>query len=438
MLCLPSSDYPITKNVEGVCEEVSLKIFLVGGAVRDKRLNLPIYDRDWVIEGATPEELTAQGFQQVGKDFPVFLHPKSREEYALARTERKSGHGYTGFVTYFAPDVTLEQDLLRRDLTINAMAESADGTLIDPYGGLNDLNNKVLRHVSDAFHEDPLRVLRVARFAARFAHLGFHVAPETMALMAQMTADNELQNLTPERVWRETEKALITQSPQVYFQVLRDCGALAVLFPEIDNLFGVPAPEKWHPEIDTGIHTLMALAIAAKLTDEIDVRFATLTHDLGKGLTPPEYWPHHHGHGPAGVKLVEALCQRLRVPNAIRELAKIVAEYHDLIHTVEKLRPVTLLKLFDSIDVWRKPQRLEQMIMSSEADARGRTGFENNPYPQGDYLRAACKVAESVSVREVVDAGFKGPQIREELQQRRLNALKEWKQDVSPQEENRD
>lgn len=243
MLCLPSSDYPITKNVEGVCEEVSLKIFLVGGAVRDKRLNLPVYDRDWVIEGATPEELTAQGFQQVGKDFPVFLHPKSREEYALARTERKSGHGYTGFVTYFAPDVTLEQDLLRRDLTINAMAESADGTLIDPYGGLNDLNNKVLRHVSDAFHEDPLRVLRVARFAARFAHLGFHVAPETMALMAQMTADNELQNLTPERVWRETEKALITQSPQVYFQVLRDCGALAVLFPEIDNLFGVPAPK---------------------------------------------------------------------------------------------------------------------------------------------------------------------------------------------------
>ncbi|MDN6652498.1 MAG: multifunctional CCA addition/repair protein, partial [Enterobacterales bacterium] len=312
-----------------------MKIFLVGGAVRDKRLNLPVYDRDWVIEGATPEELTAQGFQQVGKDFPVFLHPKSREEYALARTERKSGHGYTGFVTYFAPDVTLEQDLLRRDLTINAMAESADGTLIDPYGGLNDLNNKVLRHVSDAFHEDPLRVLRVARFAARFAHLGFHVAPETMALMAQMTADNELQNLTPERVWRETEKALITQSPQVYFQVLRDCGALAVLFPEIDNLFGVPAPEKWHPEIDTGIHTLMALAIAAELTDEIDVRFATLTHDLGKGLTPPEYWPHHHGHGPAGVKLVEALCQRLRVPNAIRELAKIVAEYHDLIHTVE-------------------------------------------------------------------------------------------------------
>ena len=344
MLCLSPSDYPITKNVEGVCEEVSLKIFLVGGAVRDKRLNLPVYDRDWVIEGATPEELIAQGFQQVGKDFPVFLHPKSREEYALARTERKSGHGYTGFVTYFAPDVTLEQDLLRRDLTINAMAESADGTLIDPYGGLNDLNNKVLRHVSDAFHEDPLRVLRVARFAARFAHLGFYVAPETMALMAQMTADNELQNLTPERVWRETEKALITQSPQVYFQVLRDCGALAVLFPEIDNLFGVPAPEKWHPEIDTGIHTLMALAIAAELTDEIDVRFATLTHDLGKGLTPPEYWPHHHGHGPAGVKLVEALCQRLRVPNAIRELAKIVAEYHDLIPPVEKLRRVALRK----------------------------------------------------------------------------------------------
>lgn len=421
--------------MRGISEEVSLKIFLVGGAVRDKRLNLPVYDRDWVIEGATPEELIAQGFEQVGKDFPVFLHPKSHEEYALARTERKSGRGYTGFVTYFAPDVTLEQDLLRRDLTINAMAESADGTLIDPYGGIDDLNNKVLRHVSDAFHEDPLRVLRVARFAARFAHLGFQVAAETMALMTQMTADNELQNLTPERVWRETEKALMTQSPQIYFQVLRDCGALAILFPEIDNLFGVPAPEKWHPEIDTGIHTLMALAMAAKLTEEVDVRFATLTHDLGKGLTPPELWPHHHGHGPAGVKLVEALCQRMRVPNAVRELAKIVAEYHDLIHTVEKLRPVTLLKLFDSIDVWRKPHRLDQMIMTSEADARGRTGFENNPYPQGDYLRAAYKVAEGVSVRDVVNAGFKGQQIREELQQRRLHALKTWKQEVSPQED---
>ncbi len=408
-------------------QERVLKIYLVGGAVRDKYLGLPVTDRDWVVEGATQEELLAQGFQQVGKDFPVFLHPQSKEEYALARTERKSGHGYTGFTTYFSPDVTLEQDLLRRDLTINAMAESADGTLVDPYHGMNDLNQRILRHVSDAFGEDPLRVLRVARFAARFAHLGFQVAEETMALMSRMAASGELENLTPERVWRETEKALGSQSPQVYFQVLRDCGALAILFPEIDRLFGVPAPEKWHPEIDTGVHTLMTLAIAARLSPEIDVRFAALTHDIGKGLTPPGLWPHHHGHGPLGVKLVDEMCRRLRIPNPIRDLAKLVAEYHDQIHTVEKLRPVTLLKMFDAIDVWRKPERLEQIILTSEADARGRAGWEENPYPQGDYLRAAWNVANAVSVRQVVEEGFQGQAIRDELQARRLNALSDWK-----------
>ncbi|MCB5310779.1 multifunctional CCA addition/repair protein [Yersinia massiliensis] len=404
-----------------------MEIYLVGGAVRDTLLNLPVTEQDWVVVGATPEQLLAQGYQQVGKDFPVFLHPVSHEEYALARTERKSGQGYTGFTCYAAPDVTLEEDLLRRDLTINAIARRHDGELIDPYHGQQDLDNRVLRHVSDAFGEDPLRVLRVARFAARFAHLGFNVAPETQALMAAMAQSGELSALTPERVWKETEKALKTQSPQVYFQVLRDCGALAVLFPEIDRLFGVPAPEKWHPEIDTGIHTLMTLTIAAQLSPEVDIRFAALCHDLGKGLTPKQFWPHHHGHGPAGVKLVEQMCQRLRVPNPVRDLAKLVAEYHDLIHTVNKLRPETLLKLFDAIDVWRKPERLEQMIMTSEADARGRTGFENNPYPQGDYLRTAYQIANGVSVQEVVASGLQGLAIRDELKRRRQQALAQWK-----------
>ncbi|MBJ2066747.1 multifunctional CCA addition/repair protein [Serratia odorifera] len=404
-----------------------MKTYLVGGAVRDRLLKIPVFDHDWVVVGATPEELLALGYQQVGRDFPVFLNPNTHEEYALARTERKSGQGYTGFVCHAAPDVTLEEDLQRRDLTINAIAQTTDGELVDPYHGVDDLNARVLRHVSAAFSEDPLRVLRVARFAARFAHLGFTIAPETAALMRQMTDSGELSALTAERVWKETEKALQSDNPQVYFQVLRDCHALQVLFPEIDALFGVPAPEKWHPEIDTGVHTLMTLAIAARLTPEIDVRFAALCHDLGKGLTPKQYWPHHHGHGPAGVRLVEQLCQRLRVPNPIRDLSKLVAEYHDLIHTVNKLRPETLLKLFDAIDVWRKPQRLEQMILTSEADARGRTGFEENPYPQGDYLREAYRVALGVAVKEVVDSGFQGLAIRDEVKRRRQQALAQWK-----------
>ncbi|MEL7627898.1 multifunctional CCA addition/repair protein [Pectobacterium aroidearum] len=404
-----------------------MKIYLVGGAVRDSLLGLPVTEKDWVMVGATPEDLLAQGYQQVGKDFPVFLHPVSHDEYALARTERKSGKGYTGFVCHAAPDVTLEQDLLRRDLTINAIARTEQGDLIDPYHGRRDLENHVLRHVSDAFSEDPLRVLRVARFAARFAHLGFQIAEETMALMQKMAHEGELAYLTPERVWKETEKALGTSSPDVYFQVLRDCGALAVLFPEIDNLYGVPAPAKWHPEIDTGIHTMMTVAMAARLSPEIDVRFATLCHDLGKGLTPPELWPRHHGHGPAGVKLVEALCQRLRVPNPIRDLAKLVAEYHDLIHTVQVLQPKTLLKLFDAIDVWRKPQRLEQLALTSEADARGRAGFEDTPYPQGDYLREAFRVASQVNSAGVVADGFKGIDVRNELTRRRTQALADWK-----------
>ncbi|WP_312747141.1 multifunctional CCA addition/repair protein [Cedecea neteri] len=410
-----------------------MKIYLVGGAVRDGLLKLPVKDKDWVVVGATPQQMLDEGYEQVGKDFPVFLHPQSHEEYALARTERKSGQGYTGFTCYSAPDVTLEQDLLRRDLTINAIAQDENGELIDPYNGLADIERRLLRHVSPAFNEDPLRVLRVARFAARYAHLNFQIAPETLALMRSMTDNGEIAHLTAERVWKETENALTSRNPQVFFAVLRECGALKVLFPEIDALYGVPAPAKWHPEIDTGIHTLMTLSIAAQLSPAVDVRFATLCHDLGKGLTPKEKWPSHHGHGPAGVKLVEQLCARLRVPNEIRDLAKLVAEFHDLIHTFPILQPKTVIKLFDAIDAWRKPQRVEQIALTSEADARGRTGFEASDYPQGRMLRAAWAAAQSVTNKEVIDAGFSGPAIREELTKRRIKAVAAWKEANCPQ-----
>lgn len=411
-----------------------MKVYLVGGAVRDALLGLPVKDKDWVVVGATPQQLLDAGYQQVGRDFPVFLHPQSHEEYALARTERKSGSGYTGFTCYAAADVTLEQDLLRRDLTINALAQDADGQIIDPYSGQADLRQRLLRHVSPAFSEDPLRVLRVARFAARYAHLGFRIADETMALMRAMTEAGELAHLTPERVWKETESALTTRNPQVFFQTLRDCRALKVLFPEVDALYGVPAPAKWHPEIDTGLHTLMTVTMAAMLSPEVDVRFATLCHDLGKGLTPKALWPRHHGHGPAGVKLIEQLCARLRVPNELRDLAKLVAEFHDLIHTLPMLQPKTLVKLFDNIDAWRKPQRVRQIALTSEADVRGRTGFEACDYPQGRLLLEAWEVARSVSTKEVVAEGFQGIEIREELTRRRIQAVARWKEKRCPQQ----
>ncbi|HBC6574525.1 TPA: multifunctional CCA addition/repair protein [Proteus mirabilis] len=404
-----------------------MKIYLVGGAVRDQLLNLPVKDRDWVVVGATPETLLQQGYQQVGKDFPVFLHPDTHEEYALARTERKSGSGYTGFTCYAAPDVTLEDDLQRRDLTINAIAYSAKGEYIDPYHGIDDIHAKLLRHVSDAFSEDPLRVLRVARFAARFAPLGFTIAPETMSLMQEMTNSGELNALTAERVWKETEKALRSQAPQVYFEILHQCGALKILFPEINALFGVPAPKKWHPEIDTGIHTMMVLAMASQLTDDIAVRFSALCHDLGKGVTPVENWPHHHGHGPAGVPLVEALCQRYRIPNQIRDLAKLAAKYHDHLHRIEKMRPSKIIRLFDAIDAWRKPERIDQLAIISEADARGRQGAENLPYPQGIFFRQAFKIANQVDVKSIVSRGLKGSAIREALTKQREVAIIEWK-----------
>lgn len=397
-----------------------MKTYLVGGAVRDRLLGLEVKDRDYMVVGASIDDMLAAGFRQVGRDFPVFLHPKTQEEYALARTERKSGSGYGGFVCHASPEVTLEQDLKRRDLTINAIAMDDEGQLHDPWGGMADLEARQLRHVSDAFVEDPLRVLRVARFAARFAPQGFSVAPETLALMRELAQNGELLHLTAERVWQELDKVLGCERPEVFFEVLKDCGALEVLFPEIHALFGVPQPEKWHPEIDTGIHTLMVLREAARLTPNRAVRFAALVHDLGKALTPEALWPKHHGHGQKGLKPIKALCERLRVPGDYRDLALWVSDEHQNIHNAFELRAETVLKLFDKLDLWRKGERLEWVLLACEADLKGRTGFEQSPYPQKDYLQACFEGALKVDVRGIIDAGFKGAEIRTELSKRRL------------------
>jgi len=396
--------------------------YLVGGAVRDSLLGYPFHERDWVIVGATPQQMLDAGYQQVGKDFPVFLHPQTKEEHALARTERKSGKGYTGFSVYAAPDVTLEQDLLRRDLTINAIAQADDGSLVDPFGGVADIRQKILRHVSDAFAEDPLRVLRVARFYARYAHLGFSVASETQALMRQL--NSELATLTAERVWQETAKALSEQTPQAYFQLLYDTGALQVLMPELAVLWGVPQPPQWHPEIDTGVHTLMVLQQAAMLSPRLDIRFAALVHDLGKGATKPELWPAHHGHEHTGLPLIKQLCERLRVPNDCRDLALLVCEYHQLVHRARELKSSTVLKLFDAIDLWRKPERLEAILLCCTADLRGRTGFEQAEYPQASYLQALATAARSNNARDLVAQGLTGEAIKQGLQKARLNSIK--------------
>nr|WP_158162036.1 multifunctional CCA addition/repair protein [Vibrio mimicus] len=402
-----------------------MQIYLVGGAVRDQLLQLPVYDRDWVIVGSSPQAMLAAGFQAVGKDFPVFLHPKTKEEHALARTERKTGVGYTGFACHYAPDVTLEEDLLRRDLTINAMAQDESGQVIDPYGGQRDLAAKVLRHVSPAFVEDPLRVLRVARFAAKLAHLGFTVAEETMQLMADIAQSGELGHLTAERVWQEWHKSLSTHHPEVFLQVLRDCGALAVVLPELDRLFGVPQPEKWHPEIDTGIHTLMVTKQAVLLSDSLPVRFAAQVHDLGKGVTPPSEWPSHKLHCHTGLKIIESLCDRIRVPNEFRDLALAVCAQHSNIHRADELKPTTKLKVLGLLDVWRKPERLEQVLLCCEADHRGRLGLEEKPYPQRDIFLRAYQAALSVEVQAVIRDGFQGKQIKEELDKRRIQAISE-------------
>jgi len=405
-----------------------LHVYLVGGAVRDSLLDLDVAERDYVVVGATPQQLVHLGYIQVGKDFPVFLHPHTREEYALARTERKQGRGYTGFECYAAADVTLEQDLLRRDLTINAIAQAADGKLIDPYGGVADLNRRILRHVSPAFSEDPLRVLRVARFAARFHRLGFVIAAETQELMGQMSRSGELDALTPERVWKELEKVLSGDDPQVFFQVLRDCGALAVLFPEVDALFGVPAPAKWHPEIDTGIHTLLCMEQIACLSDSLPARFATLCHDFGKTLTPKELWPSHRGHGQKGLAVIRRFCERYRIPNDCRDLALLVSDLHGDIHRALELRPQTLLRKFDQMDVWRKPERLEWLLLACQADYQGRTGFQALPYPQREYVLKAFAAARDVAVKPIVAAGFKGAEIKEQLNHRRIRAIDHFKE----------
>lgn len=382
-----------------------MQIYLVGGAVRDQLLQLPVYDRDWVVVGSSPQAMLAAGFQAVGKDFPVFLHPNSKEEHALARTERKTSVGYTGFACHYAPDVTLEEDLLRRDLTINAMAQDNSGQLIDPYGGQRDLAAKVLRHVSPAFVEDPLRVLRVARFAAKLHHLGFTVAEETMQLMAKIAQSGELQHLTAERVWQEWHKSLSAHHPEMFLQVLRDCGALAVVLPEIDRLFGVPQPEKWHPEIDTGIHTLMVAKQAAQLSDSLLVRFAAQVHDLGKGVTPPSEWPRHKLHCHTGLNIIESLCERIRVPNEFRDLALAVCAQHSNIHRADELKPTTKLKVLGLLDVWRKPERLEQVLLCCEADHRGRLGLESEPYPQREIFLRAYQAALGVAVQAVIEIG---------------------------------
>jgi tRNA nucleotidyltransferase (CCA-adding enzyme) len=400
-----------------------MQVYLVGGAVRDALLGMPVKERDWVVVGATRDELLRLRYREVGRDFPVFLHPDSHEEYALARLERKVAPGYRGFSVEFGPEVTLEEDLGRRDLTINAIAQSADGALIDPFGGKRDLEARRLRHVSEAFVEDPVRVLRVARFAARFAPLGFEVAPETLALMRAMVERGELAALVAERVWQESEKALREAAAGEFFRVLRECGALKVIYPEIDALFGVPQPAEWHPEIDTGVHTLMVLEQAALLSADTTVRFAALVHDLGKGTTAPAEWPSHRGHEERSVALIEALAARLRIPNDYRELALIVARYHGIVHRAFELRPATILEFMERADGFRRPERFAQALLACEADSRGRTGLEAKPYPQRGYLSAARDAAAAVKPSAQEIAAHSGAKIAQHLQQRRIEAI---------------
>ncbi|MGD8639674.1 MAG: multifunctional CCA addition/repair protein [Gammaproteobacteria bacterium] len=402
-----------------------MKIYLVGGAVRDKLLGITPRERDWVVVGATPQQMLDQGFKQVGKDFPVFLHPKTHEEYALARTERKTAPGYKGFEFHAESDVTLEQDLQRRDLTINAIAEDEDGNIIDPYNGVSDIEHRVLRHVSDAFNEDPVRILRVARFAARFANMNFKVADTTIALMRSMVKSGEVDALVPERVWKELETALATGTPQQFFMTLKECGALARLFPEIEQLFGVPQPEKHHPEIDSGIHTMMVLEQSARLTSDTVTRFAALTHDLGKGVTPENEWPRHIDHEEKSVPLINALCDRYRIPNVYRDLAIHVARYHLHCHRALELRATTILKLFKDVDAFRRPERFQQFLVACEADSKGRTGFENRAYPQATLLQHALQAANTVNKKEIAESGLSGEAIAKKIHDLQVKAIKQ-------------
>jgi len=398
-------------------------VYLVGGAVRDQLLGLPHRENDWVIVGGTPGELLKQGFRQVGASFPVFLHPDTGEEYALARTERKQGRGYHGFAVDFHPGVTLEEDLQRRDLTVNAMARDEDGHLVDPFGGQRDLEQRILRHVSPAFGEDPLRVLRVARFAARFADLGFLVHGSTMDVMREMVASGEMEHLVPERVWAEFAKAMSAPQPDVFIKVLRECGALTVLLPEVENLFGVPQPEKYHPEIDTGIHVLMTMRQAALLGGTEEVVFSLLLHDLGKGLTPPSRLPSHFGHEKSGLPLVGEVCTRLRAPGAFRELALKVCELHLRCHRLLEARPSTVMKLIEDADLLRRPGRVQDFVCACEADYRGRLGLEDRCYPQGERLQAAVQAVTAIRARDIGIEGLDGIQIGEKLRKARIDAI---------------
>jgi len=409
-----------------------MEVYLVGGAVRDELLDLPVDERDWCVVGATPDDLLQLGYRPVGKDFPVFLHPQSGEEYALARTERKISAGYHGFTFHTSPEVTIAEDLGRRDLTINAMARDSAGKLIDPFDGRADIESKSLRHVSAAFAEDPVRILRAAKFAARFHDLGFEVAHDTMRLMSDMVASGEADALVPDRIWKETEAALGGASPRVFFEVLRECGALAVLFAEIEALFGVPQPARWHPEIDSGLHTMMVLEQAAKLSDQVDVRFAALVHDLGKATTQKNELPSHKGHELRSAKLVRSLAKRLPVPNACRDLGCLVAEFHAHCHRAFELRPDTLLKVLDRTDAFRRPERFEKFLLACEADSRGRKGLEENAYPQADYFRAAFAAANEVEIGDLTEAGLSGADIGREISSRRLRAITQFKRDQVP------
>tara|TARA_B100000809_G_scaffold153236_1_gene150588 strand:+ start:1390 stop:2769 length:1380 start_codon:yes stop_codon:yes gene_type:complete len=435
----------LTNNSE--INSSQLNTYLVGGAVRDKLLNRPIKDKDYLVVGASIEQMQALGYQQVGKDFPVFLHPKTKAEYALARTERKQGQGYTGFSCYFAPDVTIEEDLKRRDLTVNAMAMHDNGEIIDPYNGQNDLNERILRHVSDAFIEDPLRVLRVARFAARYHKYGFTIADDTLKLMQDISASGELKSLTSERVWQEMQLSLAdggassdtnSGNPEVFFQVLKQCNALKELWPELDVLWGIPNPALWHPEICSGIHTMMVLKQAVLLTHALPVqqsdhktavRFAALCHDLGKGVTLDNLWPSHKGHERAGLPLVEKICQQLKVPSYYKQLALKVCEFHLHCHKAFEIKASTLLKMFDQLDIWRKPEEFELFLMACKADYLGRLGFDNRPYPQEQYLKAAVKAARQVTAKAFVEQGLQGPAIKEAMAAARLNAIVKIKAD---------
>jgi tRNA nucleotidyltransferase (CCA-adding enzyme) len=402
-----------------------MRTFRVGGAVRDALLGLPVNDTDWVVVGATPEDMIAAGYLPVGRDFPVFLHPRTREEYALARTERKTGRGYHGFAFHAAPDVTLEQDLARRDLTINAIAQAPDGALIDPFGGRRDLRARVLRHVTDAFREDPVRILRVARFAARFHE--FSLAPQTLELMRAMVAEGEADHLVPERVWQEIARGLMEAHPSRMFQILRACGALARVLPEVDRLWGVPQRADYHPEVDTGVHNMMVLDMSARLAAPLPVRFACLTHDLGKGTTPPEVLPKHTGHEQRSAELLKTVCNRLRVPNECRELADVVAREHGNIHRSAECGAAALVRLLERCDAFRKPQRFEQVLLACECDARGRLGMEEAPYPPRDRLLAALKAARAVDTAAIAaearERGLLGDQIGQRIQQARAQAV---------------